>query len=242
MKIYPAIDLIAGQAVRLSQGRFDAKTVYQRSPIELARGYAAAGADFLHVVDLDGAKKGQPAHTGLLLELIAASGLQVQVGGGIRALEHVQALLEAGADRVIIGSLAVKQPQLTEQIFAAAGPEHITLAADARIDESGVPRVATHGWQADAALSVDDLITRYQPHGVRCILCTDISRDGEMRGPNVGLYRDLARRYPDIEILASGGVSTLDDLRALRDAGATGAVVGKALLQGAFTLEEALSC
>lgn len=242
MKLYPAIDLVAGQAVRLAQGRFEDMTVYDHSPLDLARRYAAAG--HLHIVDLDGAKQGSPAHTELITrlvtELVAATELKIQIGGGIRSQDDVQRLLDAGADRVVIGSLAVKDPEATEVIFGAVGPERVTLAVDVRRDERGVPWVATHGWQKSESLTPYQLIEQYLAQGLQCVLCTDISRDGEMRGPNVELYRDLAGRYGEVAILASGGVSSLDDLRALKDTGAAGAVVGKALLEGVFTIEEAV--
>ncbi|MCG8425623.1 MAG: 1-(5-phosphoribosyl)-5-[(5-phosphoribosylamino)methylideneamino]imidazole-4-carboxamide isomerase [Proteobacteria bacterium] len=242
MNIYPAIDLMSGRAVRLDQGQFDKQTVYETTPIELVQRYSAEGARYLHLVDLDGARQGTPAHTDLLLDLVSKTGLSVQVGGGIRSLGHTRALLQAGADRVVLGSIAVAEPALTQGIVRRVGPEHITLAVDVRIDPSGEPRVATDGWQKDASLSANDLIERYQNHGVSRILCTDISRDGQMRGPNLALYRDLAGRFPDVEVLASGGVSSLDDLRVLAGTGVHGVIIGKALLQGAFTLKEALAC
>ncbi|WP_141733150.1 1-(5-phosphoribosyl)-5-[(5-phosphoribosylamino)methylideneamino]imidazole-4-carboxamide isomerase [Oligoflexus tunisiensis] len=242
MKIYPAIDLMNGQVVRLAQGRFEDRTTYEKSPFEAAQDFAQSGARYLHVVDLDGAREGRPMQRDLLQNLAARVPLKLQVGGGVRSLEHVQALLEAGVDRVVIGSLAIQDPSRTKRILESFGGEHITLGLDVLLDEAGEPRVATHGWQQLASISAHEVLDTYVGMGLQQVLCTDIKRDGMMRGPNFGLYQTLQRQYPQLCILASGGMHQLDDIRQLKADGIGGAIIGKALYEGAIALEEALQC
>lgn len=242
MKIYPAIDLINGQVVRLAQGRFADKTVYASSPFEIASRFHAEGATYLHVIDLDGAKEGRPMQVELIRDLAREIPLKLQVGGGIRSLDHVQALIEAGVDRVIIGSLAIQDPKLAKRIFETFGGEHITLGLDIMLSEEGHAKVATHGWQEVSSSCAFEVLDRFVSMGLSQVLCTDISRDGMMTGPNFALYRKIQQKFPHICLLASGGMSKQEDLVQLRRDGIGGAIIGKALYEGSIQLKEALLC
>lgn len=234
MILYPAIDLIGGRIVRLRQGRFDEVTFYDLTPAEALRSFADAGATWAHVVDLDGAKAGAPAQHDLLKELAAASPLRLQVAGGVRSAEHVAALLDAGASRVVIGSLAVRDAGATAALLQRLGPERITLSLDVRV--AGEPMVATHGWQEDSGLSLWDVAARYPM--ARHLLLTDIGRDGMLEGPNHALLEEATSRLPHLAIQASGGVTSLEDIERLTTAGA---ILGRAMWEGRLSLKEALS-
>ena len=242
MIIYPAIDLRGGRVVRLTEGRFDQEKSYSDDPLAVAQSFAAGGARWLHVVDLDGAKDPAQRQTALVEKLARDSGLRVQAGGGIREAAQIVALLAAGARRVIVGSLAVKQPELVRGWLNQFGPEQIILAPDVRLEAGGPPRVAAAGWQESTGLALDDFLNGYLEAGLVHVLCTDISRDGTLTGPNNGLYTQLAKKFPALQIQASGGVSSLADLRAVQATGAAGVIVGRALYDKKFTLEEALAC
>ncbi len=242
MIIYPAIDLRGGRVVRLTEGRFDQEKTYGDDPLAVAREFAAAGATWLHVVDLDGAKDPTKRQTALVQKLSGESGLRVQTGGGIREDAQIAALLAAGARRVIVGSLAAKQPALVRGWLKQFGAERIILAPDVRLDQDGTPRIAAAGWQETTGVALDDFLAGYLPAGLVHILCTDISRDGRLTGPNTALYAQLAKQFPSLQIQASGGVSSLDDLRGLQATGSAGVIVGRALYEKKFTLEEALAC
>lgn len=242
MLLYPAIDLRGGRVVRLTEGRFDQETTYATDPLAVARDYAAAGATWLHVVDLDGAKDPARRQTALIEQLARHSGLRVQAGGGIRHAAQVEALLAAGAQRVVVGSLAVRAPDRVRGWLARFGAEHLILSPDVRLDAAGIPRVAAAGWQESTGVALDDFLHGFLAAGLVHVLCTDISRDGRLTGPNTELYTQVVRRFPTIQLQASGGVASLADLRALRATGAAGAIVGRALYEKKFTLPEALAC
>jgi phosphoribosylformimino-5-aminoimidazole carboxamide ribotide isomerase len=242
MIIYPAIDLRGGRVVRLTEGKFDQEKTYGSDPLAVAREFASAGATWLHVVDLDGAKDPAQRQTALVESLARGSGLRVQTGGGIRDEAQITALLAAGVQRVIVGSLAARQPDLVRGWLGKFGAERIILSPDVRLDAAGTPRVAAAGWQESTGLALDDLLEGFLPAGLRHILCTDISRDGKLTGPNAALYSSLVKKFPTLQIQASGGVSSLDDLRTLQATGAAGAIVGRALYEKKFTLPQALAC
>ncbi len=242
MIIYPAIDLRGGRVVRLTEGRFDQEKTYGDNPLAVARDFAAAGAKWLHVVDLDGAKDPAKRQTALVQKLAGESGLQVQTGGGLREVAQIESLLAAGAQRVIVGSLAVKEPARVREWLGRFGGERLILAPDVRLDENGTPRIAAAGWQESTGVALDEFLTGYLAAGLLHILCTDISRDGKLTGPNTELYAGLVKRFPGLQVQASGGVSSLEDLRALRTTGSAGAIVGRALYEKKFTLQEALAC
>lgn len=242
MIIYPAIDLRGGRVVRLTEGRFDQEKSYGDDPLAVAQDFAAAGAAWLHVVDLDGARDPARRQTAPVEKLVRDSGLRVQTGGGIRDESQIAALLAAGVQRVIVGSVAVKQPALVRSWLKQFGPERIILSPDVRLGDDGTPRVAAAGWQESTGVALDDFLNGFLAAGLVHILCTDISRDGKLTGPNTALYARLAQKFPSLQIQASGGVASLDDLRALKTTGAAGAIVGRALYEKKFTLREALAC
>jgi phosphoribosylformimino-5-aminoimidazole carboxamide ribotide isomerase len=228
------MDLIGGRIVRLRQGRFDDVTFYDTAPAEALDGFADAGAEWAHVVDLDGAREGKPVQHGLLAELAAASPIKLQVAGGVRSPDHVATLLEAGAARVVIGSLAVRDPGATRGLLDRFGPERITLSLDVRVVD-GTPLVATHGWQEDSGRTLWEVAALYPQ--ARHLLLTDIGRDGMLEGPNHQLLAEAVTRLPHLAIQASGGVTSLDDVRKLTTAGA---ILGRAMWEGRLDLAEAL--
>ena len=237
MKLYPAIDLIEGQCVRLSQGRFTEKTVYDKDPVSVARSFKQAGAQYLHVVDLDGARAGAPRQAKVIGEIVSGSGLEVQVGGGIRRLEDAMAVLEAGASRVVVGSLAAKDPKATRELLKEAGSHRVTLALDVKNEV-----VAVHGWEESGGSTLWEVLEQYADIENLSVLCTDVSRDGMLSGPNVSLYRAMRERFPKVLVQASGGIGMLEDLDCLKKADVDAAIVGRALYERRFRLEEALQC
>ncbi|SQI40154.1 1-(5-phosphoribosyl)-5-[(5-phosphoribosylamino)methylideneamino] imidazole-4-carboxamide isomerase [Leminorella richardii] len=240
--IIPALDLIDGTVVRLHQGDYGQKRDYGNDPLPRLQNYQQQGAELLHLVDLTGAKDPQARQILLLRKLLAGVSVPVQVGGGVRSQEDVSALLDAGATRVVIGSTAVKQPELVSGWFERFGADALVLALDVRIGEDGKKRVAVSGWQENSDQTLEEVIERYRPYGLKHVLCTDISRDGTLAGSNVALYREVCARYPDIAFQSSGGIGGLDDIAALRGSGVAGVIVGRALLEGKFTVEEAIAC
>jgi len=228
--------------VRLRQGDYADETRYGDDPLAFALRYAGAGAAWLHLVDLDAAKAGGYTLQPLLRDLRARTGLQVQTGGGVRSEADVAALLDAGAARVVVGSLAVTAPDTVMGWLATFGSERITVALDARQDETGAWRLPVHGWTQVAAETLDALLGRYADAGLVHLLCTDIARDGMLAGPNIDLYRRLCERHPGVRVQASGGVRDAADVAAARAAGCAGAVLGKTLLDGRLSLVEALAC
>lgn len=238
----PAIDVRDGRVVRLKQGDYAQETRYAADPLQLALDYASAGAEWLHLVDLDAAKAGGYTLGPLVRSLREQSSLRIQSGGGVRCEDDVEALLAAGVERVVMGSLAVKSPDLVIDWLTRFGADRLCIALDTRCDDSGVWRLPTHGWTESAGEELFALLERYRAAGLKHLLCTDIARDGMLSGPNFELYRLLVERAPEIQLIASGGVSGLDDIRAARELGAAGVVLGKALLDGRFTVAEALAC
>lgn len=234
MILYPAMDLIGGRIVRLRQGRFDEVTFYDPAPAAALASFAEAGATWAHVVDLDGAREGRPMQHELLTSLAAASPLKLQVAGGVREAAHVATLLDAGAARVVIGSLAVRDPNATTALLDRFGPERITLSLDVNVVD-GVPLVATHGWQENSGETLWDVAARYPQ--ARHLLLTDIGRDGMLEGPNHGLLGEAVTRLPHLAIQASGGVTSVADLQRLTT---DGAILGRAMWEGLLPLSEAL--
>lgn len=234
MILYPAMDLMGGRVVRLAQGRFDDATTYAAGPAEALAGFASAGAAWAHVVDLDGAKAGEPVQHDLIAGLARRATLRLQVGGGFRTREQIARMLDAGAARVVIGSLAVKQPDLVAALLEEFGSDRIMLALDVELAD-GEPIVATAGWTEASGLSLWDAAARFPE--ARHLLITDVGRDGMLEGPNFHLLDEATARLPSARIQASGGVASLDDLRRLST---DGVIVGKAFWEGRFTLAEAL--
>lgn len=240
--IIPALDLIDGNVVRLHQGDYDQQRDYGNDPLLRLQDYQQQGAQILHLVDLTGAKDPAARQIPLLRKLLAGVSVPVQVGGGIRNEQDVIALLEAGATRVVIGSTAVRQPEVVQSWFERYGADAIVLALDVRIDAAGRKNVAISGWQEDSEAMLEQVVEQYLPFGLKHVLCTDISRDGTLKGSNVGLYQEVCQRYPQIAFQASGGIGNLDDIAQLRGSGVEGVIVGRALLDGKFSVEEAIAC
>lgn len=239
--VYPAIDVRDARVVRLQQGDYDRETRYPDRPTTVAGRYSDAGATWLHLVDLDAARAGGYTLLPLLRELKQSTSLQIQTGGGVRAESDIEAILEAGADRVVVGSLAVREPERVIGWIQRFGNERITVALDARQDESGRWQLPTAGWTRASDVSLETLLARYASEGLRHLLCTDIARDGMMAGPNLDFYRYLLDLAPDMQLQASGGVRDIADMVAARAVGCSGAILGKALLDGQFELAKALT-
>lgn len=237
MEIIPAIDLLGGTVVRLFQGDFDQVTQYTEDPIEIAKRYADAGARRLHVVDLDGARTGEGTNLPII-ERLAKLDIEVQTGGGIRDAARLRSLLDAGVTRGVVGSVAVKQPDLVTGWLRKFGADAIILAVDVRLGDDGEPELLTDGWLKGSGKQLWPLVDHYLANGATEFLCTDIAKDGTLQGPNVELYRRCVQRYPGAEFIASGGVSSAADLETLDATGVTRVVTGKALLDGRLTLEE----
>jgi len=238
----PAIDLRGGRVVRLFQGDFARQTDYPDDPLELARSYSAQGARWLHLVDLDGARDGGFSQAALVARIRRETTLQVQAGGGIRSASDVATLLAAGAARVVVGTLAVREPALLREWLRRFGPDALCIALDVRADAQGRWRLPVSGWTLPAARMLDDVLAEYAQCGLRHLLCTDIGRDGTLAGPNVALYARIAQQYPHLHLVASGGVGSLEDVASLRRTGACATVLGRALLDGRFTFAQARTC
>ncbi len=240
--VYPALDIRDGQVVRLLQGDYAQQTTYGDDPLPRAQAFAAAGAQWMHLVDLDAARAGGYTLAPLLSRIATSTALHVQTGGGVRDRDDVARILDAGASRVVIGSLAVREPARVLAWLQEFGAERLTIALDTRQGDDGVWRLPVHGWTETADVTLGELAVRYAQAGMRHLLCTDIARDGMLSGPNLALYAHLSRLLPGVAVQASGGVRDVDDVAAARAAGCAGAVLGKALLEGRMRLQEALAC
>ncbi len=240
LNVIPAIDLRGGKVVRLKQGDYAQQTTYEADPRELAQRYAAAGATWLHLVDLDGARSGSLDNLAVI-ESIAANGMRIQAGGGVRSEDDLARLFSAGVSRVVLGSVAIRDPELVADWLTRYGDEQLTIALDTR-QVDGRWALPSAGWTEMETRTLDELAPWYAGKGARHLLCTDIDRDGMLAGFNLDLYRHLAETVPHLAVQASGGVRSLDDIRAAREAGAQGVILGRALLEARFTIEEALAC
>lgn len=239
MIIYPAIDLKDGQCVRLKQGDFEQATIYESDPLRQAQKFAEAGAEWLHMVDLDGAKAGEMQQFDLIERVAKNTTLKIQVGGGLRSEKTVRHLLETGINRVVVGSLAVKNRALVQGWLKEFGGDKIILAFDIRYHDEQ-PEILTHGWQSGSQQLLWDVLDAYADSGLQSILCTDVSRDGMLGGTNNALYQSIQERWPKIDVLASGGVSGVQDLLDLAKLGLSGAIVGKAIYEGRIDLADAI--
>ena len=233
MELFPAIDLCGGKAVRLLRGEYDKMTVYSDSPADTARSFKQAGAEFLHLVDLDGAKSGGTPNLETIRDIVASCGLKVEIGGGIRDIVTVEKYIQMGAFRVILGTAALTNPVFLEEAVRLFG-DKIAVGADLR---DGF--VATHGWTQKSEVSGFDFCEGLQSIGVKTLICTDISKDGAMQGVNSQLYRDLKARI-NMDIIASGGVTTVEDLLTLSEIGVAGAILGKSIYTGSIDLKSAI--
>jgi len=236
---YPAIDLKDGVCVRLMHGRFDQVTRYDDAPPARLAAFATEGAQWVHVVDLDGAEAGRAMQHGLIGEMASSVAVKIQSGGGVRSEADVERLLAAGVSRVVVGSLAVTKPDEVLAWLDRFGTERITLALDVKY-EDGAPVPALKGWTQSAGVDLWSVLDRYPSYLLTHVLITDVGRDGALTGPNFDLLGEARARRPELKIQASGGVATLDDLTAARDLGCDGAIVGRAIYEGRFTVAEAL--
>ncbi len=234
MVILPAIDLRGGRCVRLRQGRYDDETVFSDDPVAVARQFEAEGARWLHVVDLDGARRGEPAETARIRDMTSAVGMKVEVGGGLRSAEAVDELLGAGVARVIVGTRAVEDPEWFRRLVEAR-PGRVALGLDARDG-----RVAVDGWEQETTLEAASVVEMFAELEIAAVIYTDIRRDGMMAGPNVEATAALVGASP-WPVVASGGVTTVEDVRRVADGGCAGAIIGRALYEGKITLAEALA-
>ena len=238
MILLPAIDLIAGRCVRLAQGDFDRETSYSNDPAAALADFAKGGAEEAHLVDLDGARAGEPRQHDLFIDLAKSGTIPMQVAGGFRTVDQIARVLDVGVARVVIGSLALSDAAAFADMLDRFGPDRLTLALDVNLAGDRA-MVATHGWATGSGRTLDDVLGDFP--AVRHLLVTDIARDGMLIGPNVDLMRTIAIRYPNIALQASGGVSTIADLDQLRTTGAARAIVGKAIWEGRFTVAEGVA-
>ncbi len=241
MLIYPAIDLRAGVCVRLMHGRFDQVTQYDENPAARLAAFVAEGADWVHVVDLDGAEAGRAVQHELIGALASGTTAKIQSGGGVRSVEDVERLLEAGVTRVVLGSLAVTKPDDVAGWLKRFGPERLTLAFDVRVDDKGVPTPSLKGWTEAAGCDLWAALDRYPAGTLSHVLITDVGRDGALTGPNLELLAQVRLGRPDLKVQASGGVSSLEDLVGAKAIGCDGAIVGRAIYEGRFTTAQAIA-
>ncbi len=240
--IIPAIDLINGRCVRLYKGDFNQRTDYDEDPIDVAKRFAAEGAERMHIVDLDGAKHGKSSQSDLIMKIAAESGLKVQTGGGIRDLSQIQRLLDGGIDRVVVGSLSVTNPQMVKFWLNEVTPSKIVVALDVNLDENGVPFPATRGWLEAGKRSLWEILDDYSGSGLNTVLITDIGRDGVLGGSNVDLYQEVQSNYPTLNVITSGGVGSIKHVKALKALNPHGIIIGKALYENKFTVADAVAC
>ncbi len=232
-KIIPAIDIIDGKCVRLTMGDYSQKKTYSENPVEVAKGFEAAGLTYLHLVDLDGAKSNKVVNLPVLQSIVKETNLIVDFGGGIKSTESLEMVLDAGARQVTVGSMAVKDPELFFQWIAKYGTEKLILGADVRNEF-----ISINGWQEDSSVMVYDFLTRYTEKGVKHVVCTDISKDGMLAGSSIDLYKKLIATFPSIDLIASGGVTTIEEVMELKKAGLAGAIIGKAIYEGNITIDQ----
>jgi phosphoribosylformimino-5-aminoimidazole carboxamide ribotide isomerase len=231
MIVIPAIDLIDGKCVRLTKGDYAQQKVYNDNPVEVAKQFEDAGIERLHVVDLDGAKAGKIINLPVLENIAAATQLKIDFGGGVKKIDDVESIFNAGAAMVTIGSLAIKQPQLLEEWLMEFGAEKFFIGADV-LDE----KIKISGWLEDTGVNIFEFIGKMISLGAVNIFCTDISKDGVLQGPSIDLYKRIMAEHPEIQLVASGGVSGIEDVKQLKEIGCSGAIIGKAIYEGKVPL------
>jgi len=233
MTIIPAIDIINGQCVRLTHGDYAQQKVYNNNPLEVAKQFEEAGITRLHIVDLDGAKAGTIINLKVAENIASQTKLVIDFGGGIKKLADVESVFNAGASIATIGSMAVKHPELLEEWLLEFGADKFLIGADV-LDE----KIKISGWLEDGGINIFDFIGKMIGLGVTNIFCTDISKDGAMKGPSIDLYKNIMAEHPEISLIASGGVTTIDDVHQLKEIGCTGAIIGKAIYEGTIDVKE----
>ena len=233
MQIIPAIDIIDGKCVRLTQGDYAQKTIYNENPLEVAKAFEAAGLKRLHLVDLDGAKEGTVKNWAVLQKIAANTSLSIDFGGGIKQDKDLKIVFESGAAYATVGSLAVKQPEVFIGWLNDYGADKFLLGADVKSE-----KIAVAGWLETTDIEIYDLLTDYVAKGIQQVFCTDVSKDGKLEGPSFDLYKKIIEKFPSLWLIASGGVSSMEDLYALKEIGCSGAIVGKAIYEGRIPLNE----
>ncbi len=233
MRLIPAIDIIEGKCVRLSKGDYDTKKIYNENPLEVAKAFEDHGIQYLHLVDLDGAKSKHIVNYKILETIASKTQLKIDFGGGLKSDEDLRIAFESGASQITGGSIAVKQPEVFEQWLRIYGHEKIILGADCHHN-----KIAVSGWLEESELEVQSFIKDYHTKGVKYVICTDISKDGMLEGPSNALYSEILKETPDINLIASGGITTIDDLHTLKDMGCEGAIIGKAIYENRINLKE----
>jgi len=233
MILIPAIDIINGQCVRLTKGDYNTKKVYNESPLEVAKAFEGAGLTHVHVVDLDGARAKHIVNAKVLEEIASHTSLQVDFGGGIKSATDLQTAFDCGASQVTLGSIAVSAPELVLEWLEKFGTERLILGADAKNR-----RIATYGWEQDSGLDVINFVKDYAQKGIEYVLCTDVAKDGMLQGPSLELYYELLEELPVITLIASGGVTTIDDIYQCAELGCAAAIIGKAIYEGKISLKE----
>ena len=236
MRIIPAIDIIDGKCVRLTQGDYNQKKIYNENPLEVAKEFEAAGLHNLHLVDLDGAKSGKVINSSVVRSICSNTNLQVDFGGGVKTADDIKQLLDYGVKQVNLGSIAVKEPEKVFEWIEVFDPEKIILSADVRHEQ-----IAINGWQEDAAINIIEFIDIYVQKKIQYVTCTDITTDGMLSGPNIELYKKISTTFSELKLIASGGVSKLADVQLLKKIGVDGVIIGKAIYEGRITLSELLS-
>jgi phosphoribosylformimino-5-aminoimidazole carboxamide ribotide isomerase len=233
MQIIPAIDIIDGKCVRLTQGDYSQKTIYNENPLEVAKEFEGAGLQRLHLVDLDGAKEGTVKNWAVLQQIAANTSLSIDFGGGIKQDKDLKIVFESGAAYATVGSLAVKQPEIFHGWLTDYGADKFLLGADVKSE-----KIAVAGWLETTDIGIYDFLTDYVAQGIQQVFCTDVSKDGKLEGPSIDLYKKIIEKFPSLWFIASGGVSCMDDLYALKEIGCSGAIVGKAIYEGRIQLNE----
>lgn len=233
MEIIPAIDIIDGKCVRLTQGDYEQKTIYNENPLEVAKAFEGAGLNRLHLVDLDGAKEGTVKNWVVLQQIAASTTLSIDFGGGIKQDKDLKIVFESGAAYATIGSLAVKQRDVFVSWLNEYGADKFLLGADVKSE-----KIAVAGWLETTDIDIFDFLNDYVEHGIQQVFCTDVSKDGKLEGPSLDLYKKVIQQFPSLWFIASGGVSSMDDLYELKSIGCAGAIIGKAIYEGRIQLKD----
>ena len=237
MRIIPAIDIIDGKCVRLTKGDYNTKKIYNENPLEVAKEFEAAGIEFLHVVDLDGAKASKIINYKVLEQIASKTNLKIDFGGGLKSNKDLEIAFNSGANQITGGSIAVKNSDLFESWIAKYGAQKIILGADFYPDSAG-GKIATNGWQEESTLELIPFIKRYQDKGIQYVICTDISKDGMLQGPSFDVYKEILTEVKDVKLIASGGISTFDELPRLAENGCEGVIIGKAIYEKKISLKQ----
>ena len=237
MRIIPAIDIIEGKCVRLTKGDYNTKKIYNENPLEVAKEFEAAGIEYLHVVDLDGAKASQIINYKVLEQIASKTSLKIDFGGGLKSDKDLEIAFNSGANQITGGSIAVKNKPVFESWITKFGAEKIILGADFYPDNSG-GKIATNGWQEESTLELIPFISDYQRKGIQYVICTDISKDGMLQGPSFEVYKNILAEVKPLKLIASGGISTFDELPKLAELGCEGVIIGKAIYENKISLKQ----